>query len=113
MPQRGRPVRPSAEFLAKAQALFPPGGSTDGRASFELFERLILRAAELQFSRQFDDLPVPLPEVGAIRHVMTHAVPLFPALILYGILLDDGAVEILDVEVDDDYWDLIADDPND
>jgi hypothetical protein len=106
-----RRVRRSTDFLAKARSLFPPGGSTEGRASFELFEQLILRAAELQFSRQFDDLPVAIAEVPGIRHVMTHAVPFFPALILYGILLEDGAVEIVDIEVDEDYWDLLGGDP--
>ena len=93
--------------------MYPPGGSPDGRPSFELFERLILRGVELQFSLQFDDLPVALQEVPSIRHVMTHAVPYFPALVIYGILLTDGAVELLDLEVDEDYWDLIANDPDD
>jgi hypothetical protein len=73
---------------------------------------MILRGAELQFSWQFDDLPVAIADVPAIRHVMTHAVPHFPALILYGMLLEDGVIEIVDIEVDEDYWDLIADDPN-
>jgi len=108
-----RPVQHSAEFLAKARTLFPPGGSAEGRASFELFERLILRAAELQFSRQFDDLPLALGEVPAIRFVMTHAVPYFPALVIYGILLSDGIVETIDLEVDEEYWDLIGNDPDD
>ena len=108
-----REVRHSDQFLAKARSLFPPGGSDTGRASFELFEELVLRGAELQFSRQFDELPIALAEVPAIRHVMTHAVPFFPALVIYGILLSDGVVEILDLDVDEDYWDLIGDDPDD
>jgi hypothetical protein len=107
-----RPVRHSAQFLAKARSLFPPGGSADGRASFELFERLILRSVEFQLSRQFDDLPIALPEVPAIRHVMTHAVPYFPALVIFAVLLTDGTVETLDLDVDEDYWDLIGDDPD-
>ena len=106
-----RLVRHSADFLSKARSLFPPEGSTTGRAPFDLFERLVLRAAELQFSRQFDDLPIAVPEVPAIRHVMTHAVPFFPALVIYAVLLTDGTVEIIDLEVDEDYWDLTTDDP--
>jgi hypothetical protein len=108
-----REVRHSEQFLAKARSLFPPGGSATGRASFELFEQLVLRAAEYQFSRQFDDLPIALPEVPAIRHVMTHAVPFFPALVIYAMLLTDGTIETLDLDVDEDYWDQIADDPED
>ena len=86
--------------------------AADGRASFELFERLILRSVEFQLSRQFDDLPIALPEVPAIRHVMTHAVPYFPALVIFAVLLTDGTVETLDLDVDEDYWDLIGDDPD-
>ena len=108
-----REVRHSDQFLAKARTLFPPGGSVDGRASYELFERLVLRAVDLQFSRQFDDLPIALPDVPAIRHVMTHAVPFFPALVVYAILLSDGAIEVVDIDVDEEYWDLISDDPED
>lgn len=93
--------------------MFPPGGTETGRASFELFEQLVLRAVEFQLSRQFDDLPAALPDVEAIRHVMTHAVPLFPALVIYAILLSDGTVETLDLDVDEDYWDLIEGDPDD
>ena len=108
-----RPVRHSAQFLAKARSLFPPGGTETGRASFELFEELVLRAVELQLSRQFDDLPAALPEVEAIRHVMTHAVPFFPPLVIYAILLSDGTVETLDLDIDEEYWDLIEGDPDD
>lgn len=108
-----REVRHSAQFLAKARFLFPPGGTAAGRAPFELFERLVLRGVELQLSLQFDDLPVALADVEAIRHVMTHAVPMFPPLVVYAVLLSDGTIETLDLDVDEDYWDLIGDDPED
>ena len=108
-----RQVRHSSQFLAKARSLFPPGGTETGRASFELFEELVLRAVELQLSRQFDDLPPALPGLEAIRHVMTHAVPFFPPLVVYAILLSDGTVETVDLDIDDEYWDLIDDDPDD
>jgi hypothetical protein len=35
--------------------MYPPGGSSDGRASFELFEERPLRAVEMLFERAFDD----------------------------------------------------------
>lgn len=73
----------------------------------------MLRGVELQLSRQFDDLPVALADVDAIRHVMTHAVPLFPPLVVYAVLLSDGTIETMDLEVDEDYWDTIGDDPDD
>lgn len=57
--------------------------------------------------------PLLVSEVPSIRFVMTHAVPLFPALIVYAILLTDNTVELVDLEVDEDYWDVIADDPDD
>jgi hypothetical protein len=113
VPRSRREVRRSAQFLAHARQLYPPGGSPDGRPPFELFEERILRAAELQFALDFEDLPVAIEEVPAIRHVMTHAVPYFPALVIYAILLSDDAVEILDLDVDETYWDLIGDDPVD
>jgi len=93
--------------------MFPPGGSTTGRASFELFQQLMLRAAEMQFSLEFDDLPVAVEMVPGVRYVMTHAVPFFPPLIIYAVLMLDGTVETLDLEVDEEYWDMIAEDPDD
>jgi len=42
---------------------------------------------------------------------MTHAVPFFPALVVYAVLLSDGVIEVVDLDVDEEYWDLISDDP--
>jgi hypothetical protein len=42
---------------------------------------------------------------------MTHGMPFFPPLVMYACLGTDGAVELLDVVVDDNYFDLIGDDP--
>ena len=39
--------------------------------------------------------------------------PLFPALVVYAVLLSDGTVEVVDLDVDEEYWDLISDDSND
>ncbi len=44
---------------------------------------------------------------------MTHAVPRIPALVIYAVLVSDDAVETIDLEVDEEYWDLIGDDPSD
>lgn len=110
---RPREVRRSESFNQQARELYPPGGSSSGQASYEQFEDLVLKGVILMFSRQFDDLPIAVSGVESIRHVMTHAVPLFPALVVYGVLLADGAVELVALDVDEDYWDLIADDPDD
>ena len=42
---------------------------------------------------------------------MSHAVPIFPALVLYAVLADDDTVELISVTIDPDYFDLIGDDP--
>lgn len=34
-------------------------------------------------------------------------------LVIYAILLSDGTVETLDLDIDEDYWDLIEGDPDD
>lgn len=44
---------------------------------------------------------------------MTHGVPIFPAMVIYGCLGTDDSVELLDVIVDDEYFDVINDDPTD
>lgn len=98
--------------MERAHALYPPGGSTDGRPSFELFERWPLRAVEELFSRKFEEQPEAVEGTG-IRFAMTHGMPVFPAMVMYACMGTDGAVELLDVVVDDDYFDLIANDPSD
>lgn len=44
---------------------------------------------------------------------MTAAVPRFAPMVFFAALGTDGAVEILDVTHDEDYWDLLDDDPID
>jgi hypothetical protein len=39
--------------------------------------------------------------------------PAFPALGFYAVLGDDGVVEIISLTVDDGYWDLVDEDPDD
>ena len=43
---------------------------------------------------------------------MTHGVPVFPAMVVYACLGTDDAVELLDVVVDNDYFNLIDDPPD-
>lgn len=78
-----------------------------------MFEDLILRGVEEQFGRQFDDLPVALGNVDAIRPVMTHAGLFVPPLVIYGVLLTGDEIELIDIEVDEDYWRLVGEDPKD
>jgi hypothetical protein len=107
-----RRVHRSAGFTERAQLLYPPGGSEDGRASFELFEERPLAAVELLFSRAFDDQPEAIEGTG-IRFVCTHDMPFFPAMVFFAVIGVDDDVELVDVVIDEDYFDLIGDDPDD
>jgi hypothetical protein len=105
-----RVVRRSADFVRRAEALFPRGGSTSGQPSFEDFERGPLFAVEELFARAWDDQP---DAFGGIRVAVTHDVPIFPAMVFYACEITDGAIEMLDVEIDRDYFGQIGDDPVD
>jgi hypothetical protein len=113
MAQPRRIVR-GEQFLEAARTFFPTGGSVDGRPSFELFETRILRITERRMSQTFEDLPEAVEGTG-IRFVMTHAVPYFPAMVIYGMLLVAGGdefVELIDIVLDEDYFDIIENDPD-
>lgn len=107
-----REVRRGARFLAAAKELYPPGGGADGGPSFERFVDGPLKGAETQFALAFDDLPSAIEGI-AIKFVVTHGVPIFPAMVIYGMLATDGAVELVDVTTDPDYFDQISNDPSD
>lgn len=110
-----RRVRRGTAFLEAAHAAFPPGDSAEGQPSFEMFEERVLHIAEQRMATTFEDLPEAVDGTG-IRFVMTHALPYFPALVIYGMLvLDDGEelIELVDLVVDDDYFDSIESDPDD
>ena len=64
-------------------------------------------------SEHFEDLPEAVEGTG-IRFVMTHAVPYFPALVIYGMLVADGEeiIELVDVVIDEDYFDTVDGDPD-
>lgn len=105
-----RRVRRSPQFIAEAQALVPPGGSPDGKTSFEEFAAGPLRAVETLFRRRWEDQPEAIEGTG-IRYALTHDVPLFPALVVYGVLVEGDIIELVSVIIDPDYWDLVGDDP--
>lgn len=70
----------------------------------------MLRAAEEAFSRDFEG---QTEAFAGIRFVMTHAVPVFPALVVYAVLADEETVELVSITIDPDYFDLIEDDLDD
>ena len=92
--------------------LYPPGGTPEGRPSFELFEAGPLRAVELAFSLDWEGQLEAIEGVG-IRFVMTHGVPIFPAMTFFAALGTDDSVELLDVTVDEDYFEMLESDPDD
>jgi hypothetical protein len=73
-----------------------------------------LAAATFQLERDFDNLPELAP---SIRVVFVLALPFFPPLTFYAVLTTDDerkeVVELLDFTVDEDYFELIDDDPSD
>lgn len=113
MPPSRRPVRRGDGFLARAHDLFPPGGSPDRRPSFEIFENRSLAAAEELFAADFDRQPEAAP---GIRFATTHGLPVIAPLVIFACLVVQNGkevVELLWVDVDEDYWKLIRDDPDD
>jgi hypothetical protein len=106
-----RPVRRSAAFLEQAERLFPPGGSAEGRPSFEVFEQGPLRGAATAFSLAFEAQREHIESVGSIRYVMVPPTQFFGPLVISACLLRDGTVEIVSVIEDEGYWDQVGDDP--
>lgn len=98
-------VTRSQEFERKARHFFPAGGSADGKPSYELFADTVLTGIEFSFSRTFDDLPVAEPGLDAIRAVSTQSSPLFPPLVAFGLRVAEDTVELIDIEVDETFWD--------
>jgi hypothetical protein len=96
-----RLTRRSAAFLDQARELFPPGGSSAGRPSFEVFERGPLRGAEIAFALNFEAQRQPVESVGSIRYVMIPPTPSFGPIVISACLMADGAVELASVIEDD------------
>jgi hypothetical protein len=105
-----RKVERSDSFIEEAMALFPPGGSTDGRPSYELFEETVLLAAETAFSLNFEGLQ-PVEPGSPVRYVLTAEALFFPrSLIFYGILSSFEMVEIVGIEQEDQWPEDCMDD---
>lgn len=104
-------VSVSPDLVAKARSDFPPGGSVDGTASFELFQRGPLDAAKRIFAREFETTPIPEPGVPSIRQWDTLST-VFGPLVFFALRTQAG-VELIDYLYDADYWDRVNDDPED
>ncbi len=77
----------------------------EGRPPFALFADTVLKAAELAFGSDFEG---QLAEMAGspIRLVLTAQTPFFPQpLVFYGLLVAEDVVEIVDIVVDEDFWD--------
>ena len=67
-------------------------------------------AAALIGFRDFDNLLFDhRPEIRTLHHID----PVFGALVIAGVLIEPKVVEIADFDIDPDYWEMIANDPND
>lgn len=106
-----RQVRRSGRFVDEARAMFPVGGSADGRPSFALFTDGPCKAASTAFSLNFEGQREAIEGVGAVRLVLTPPTPFFGPLIFYGVLLDDDTIELASITGDPDYWQRIDKDP--
>ena len=95
-----RPVRRSGYFVEVAQAFFPPGGSADGRPSFERFEAGPLRAIEDLCALDFESMAEIAP---GIRTWTTVEAPFFPPMSFFAVLDTVGVVELVDLLVDTEY----------
>jgi hypothetical protein len=89
----------------------------DGRPTMEQFEAQLGQAVELTLRFFWDDptkvLPVDLvPEVRTVQTI-TSRNGMFPPGVFYVRHLDNDTVELIGVDFDWGYWDLIATDPDD
>lgn len=104
-----RSVQRSEYFVEVAQSIFPPGGSTEGDPSFELFESGPLRAVEDLCVLAFESM---VEIEGGIRVWTTIELPLFPPMTFFAVLDTTGTVELVDLLVDTEYeWDAEDDEP--
>jgi hypothetical protein len=105
-----RVVRTSPDCEAAISARFPAERSPEGAPGVFDFLAGPYAAAHLAFERGFDELPIAAGE--AVRFVITAPTEAFAPMVFYGVLVDGGAVEIAGFDVDDDYWDMVGDDPS-
>jgi hypothetical protein len=113
MVSRPRQVVRGERFLVRAKSYFPPGRSVDGRPSFEQFEKLILANIERLASDNFEAWS-GATEADPIRFFVAGATGPFPPMTIYAALVgDQRTVELIDIDVDTGYWDLLTSDPSD
>lgn len=103
-------IERSALFNEHVAQEFPAGGGgTTGRPSSQVFNDTVLSKIERLLETHFEAQPEAVP---GVRFVMTHALPLVPACVIYAGRVGDH-VELLDLTVDWDYWETVGDDPTD
>jgi hypothetical protein len=100
-----RQVRMGPSFEAIARQEFPPGGSAEGRPSYELFVDGPLKAFEAAF-QHWERNAMPLPGVDTVRSADVANNPYFPLLTAIAVLVrdNDEYVELVDLLVDWDFW---------
>lgn len=106
---RGERVEVSEDCLERAREDYPPGGSVGGKPRLSHFLNGPLHAVKFYFARQFDNAP---ELAGGIRWYVTVGTSFFPPILFYAARVDDH-IEVLDYDADDEWWELIARDPND
>lgn len=89
----------------------------DDRPTLEQFEAQLGQAVELTLRFFWDDpsrvLPVDdVPEVRTVQTI-TSRNGMFPPAVFYARQLDSDTLELIGVDFDWGYWDLIARDPDD
>ncbi len=101
-------VQVSAEIDRRIVAWCGEERNAEGRPSATDFRSTVLAAAKFGF-RGFDELPIDLvPQVRTL-HVLD---PHFGAVVFTAIKVASDVVEIADFDIDPDYWDTIANDPD-
>lgn len=75
------------DFRRIARENFPPGGSAEGRPSYELFEDQPLKAFQLAF-QHWEMNAMPLPGVQSLRSADVANNPFFP--LMTAIVADHG-----------------------
>ena len=97
--------------MEEARLRFPTGGSADGTPRFEQFVEGPLAAVIEYFSRDFDGAP---EAAAGVKFYVTVG-SFFPATVFYAVRVRDDVggehVEVVSFVPDDDYWDVIGDDP--
>jgi hypothetical protein len=89
----------------------------EGRPSVEQFEDQLVPIAELVFKAFWDDPTlVPTADVESgirIALISPPAPSMFPPSVFYARRLDEGTIEMIGVDFDWGYWDVVGGDPQD